>query len=68
MNGHGSARVERVRSGIFLGETKSGRSHLQALGPDGGYDAGCTDGAEAMIGGIIDDGGGGIVSPVAQAD
>ena len=68
MHGHGSARAERVRSGIFWGEAKSDRSHLQALGSDNGDDVGCADGAEAMIGGIIADGGGGITPLVAQTE
>ena len=38
------------------------------LGPDDGDDVGHADGAEAMIGGKIADGGGGIASPVTQAE
>ena len=68
MHGRGSARAERVRSDVFWGEAKSGCSHSQALGSDDGDDVGCTDGAEAMIGGIITDGGGGITTLVVQAE
>ena len=68
MHGHGSARVERVLPNFFWGEAKSGRSHSQALGSDDGNDVRCADGAAAMIGGKIDDGGGGIASPIAQAE
>ena len=68
MHGHGSARAERVCSDVFWGESKSGRSHLQALGSDEGDDVGCADRAEAMIGGIIADGGGGITPLVAQVE
>ena len=68
MHDHGSARADIVRPDVFWGETKSGRSHLQTFGPDDGDDVGCADGAEAMTGGKIADGGGGIVSPVAQAE
>ena len=68
MHDHGSERVERVRSSVFSGEAKSGRSHPQALSPDDGDDVGFADGADAMIGGKITDGGGGIVLPVAQAE
>ena len=57
MHGYGSARVKRVRSDVFWGKSKSGRSHLLALGPDGGDDVGCADRAEAVIGGKIVDGG-----------
>ena len=68
MHGHGSARAERVRSDVFRGEAKSGRSHSQALVSDDVDDVGCNDGAEATIGGIIADGGGGITTLVAQAE
>ena len=68
MHGHGSARAERVRSDVFWGKAKSGRSHSQALGSDDGNDVRCADGAEAMIGGIIADGGGGTTALVAQAE
>ena len=68
MHGHGSARAERVRSDIFWDEAKSGRYHSQKIGSDDGDDVGCTGGAEAMIGGKISDGGGGIASLVAQAE
>ena len=67
MHGHGSARAERVRSGVFWGEAKSDLSQSQALGSDDGNDIGCADGLEAMIGGITADGGGGITPLVAQA-
>ena len=65
---HGSARAERVHSDVFWGKDKSGHSHLLALVPDGGDEVGCTDGAEAVIGGLIAHGIGGIASPVAQAE
>ena len=68
MHCHGSARAERVRSDVFWGEAKSSRSHLNALRSDEGNDVGCADRAEAMIGGIITDGGGGIKPLVAQAE
>ena len=68
MHGHGSDRAERVRSDVFWGETKSGCSHSQTLGPDDGNGVGCADGAEAMIGGECFDGGSGIVSLVAQVE
>ena len=68
MHGHGSARAERVCSDAFWDKAKSGRSHLQTLGSDDGDDIGCADGAEAMIGGKISDGGGGIATLVAQAE
>ena len=68
MHGHGSARAERVRSDVFWGESKSGRSHSQTLSPDGGDDAGCADRAEAMIGGTFSSEGGGMASPIAQAE
>ena len=67
MHGHGSARTERLRSDIFWGKTKSGRSHLQILGPDDGDNIGYADRAEATIGGEIADRGDGIASPVTQA-
>ena len=68
MHCHGPARAERVCSDIFLGEAESGRSHPQALGSDDGDDVGCADGAEAMIGGIIADGGGRSTPSVAEAE
>ena len=68
MHGHGSARAERVRSKVFWGKSKSGRSHSQTLVPDDGNYVGCADGAEATIRGEIADGGGGIASPVAQVE
>ena len=68
MHGHGSARAERVRSDIFWGKAESGHSHSQALGSDDGNNVRCADGAEAMIGGIITDGGGRITPLVAKAE
>ena len=68
MHGHGSARAERMRSEVFWGEAKSGRSHLQTLSSNDSNDVGFADRAEAMIGGKIADGGGGIASLVAQAE
>ena len=56
MHGHGSARAEILCSDVFWGEAKSGCSHSQVLGSNDGNDAGCADGAEAIIGGIISDG------------
>ena len=53
---------------VFWGEAKSGCSHSQTLGSDDGNDVGYADGAEAIIGGKIADGGGGIASLVAQAE
>ena len=67
MHGHGSVRVERVRSGVFWDEA-SGCAHLQAFGSNDSNDVGCADGAEAMIGGIIADGGGGITPLAVQAE
>ena len=58
MHCHGPARAERVCSDVFWGKAESGRSHPQALGSDDGDDVGSADGTEAMIGGIIADGGG----------
>ena len=57
-----------MNSDQFWVETKSGRSPLQTLGPDDGNDVECADGAEAIIGGEIADGGGRIVSLIAQAE
>ena len=57
-----------MRSGVFWGVAKSGRSHSQAIGSDDGDDVGCADRAEDMIGGIIADGGGGTTPLVAQAE
>ena len=68
MHGNSSARAEKVNSDQFWVETKSGRSPLQTLGPDDGNDVECADGAEAIIGGEIADGGGRIVSLIAQAE
>ena len=68
MHGHVSVRVERVCSCVFWGKAESGRSHLQALSFDDSDDVGCTDGAEAMIGGIITDGVDGITPLVANAE
>ena len=68
MHGNNSARAEKVNSDQFWVETKSGRSPLQTLGPDDGNDVECADGAEAIIGGEIADGGGRIVSLIAQAE
>ena len=68
MHGHGSALVERVRSNVFWDKAKSGRSHWQTLGADDREDVRCDDRAEAMIGGIISDGGGGITPLVTQAE
>ena len=68
MHGHVSARAERVCSDVFWGKAKSVSMHLQKLGPDDRDDVGCADGAEAMIGEKISGGGGGITSPVAQAE
>ena len=67
MHGHVSARAERVHTDNLWGESKSGHSHLQILVPDGGDDVGYADGVEAMIGGKISDGGGGIAYSVPQA-
>ena len=66
MHDYGSSRVERVCYGVFQGKTNSDHSHSQTLGSDEGDDVGCSDGAEAMIGGKIDDEGGGIAFLVAQ--
>ena len=68
MHGHGYAIAERVRSDVFWGESKSGRSHLQTPVPDDGDDVGCADGEEAMIGWNISDGRGGIASPAMQEE
>ena len=68
MHRHDPARAERVCSDVFWGKAESGRSHPQALGSDDGDDVGCADGAEAMIGGIITDGGGGSTPLVAEAE
>ena len=68
MHGHASARAERVRSDVFRGKSKSGRSHLKALGSDDGNDIGCAEGADVMIGEIIADGGCGITPLVVQAE
>ena len=68
MHDHGSAIAEIVRSKIFWGKAKSGRSQLQALGSADSNDVGCANGVEAMIGGIIADGGGGTTPLVAQAE
>ena len=68
MCGNGSTRSERVRSDVFWGKAKSGRSHLQTLGSDDNNDVGCADGSEAMIRGKIADGGGGITSLVVQGE
>ena len=68
MHGHGSARAERVRSDVFWGEANYGCSHSQTLGSDDGDDVGSTDEAEAVIGGKIADGDGGIASLAAQAE
>ena len=57
-----------MRSGVFWGESKSGRSQLLAIGPNDGNDFGCADGAEAMVRGNNSDGGGGIISPVTQEE
>ena len=68
MHDHGSTRAEIVRSDFFGGEAQSGRSHLQTLSSDDGNDVGCADGSEAMIRGIIADGGGRIATLIAQAE
>ena len=68
MHGQGYAKEERVCYDVFWGESKSGRSHLLELGPDGGDDVGYADGAEAVIGEKIADGGGGISFPVTQSE
>ena len=68
MHRHGSARVERVCSNVFRGKTESGRSHPQALGSDDSNDIGSADGAEAMIGGILTDGGGRSTPLLAEAE
>ena len=46
----------------------TGRSHPQALGSDDGDDVRCADEAEAMIRGIIADGGGRSTPSVAEAE
>ena len=68
MHDRSSVRAEKVRSDVFWGKAKSSCSHSQALGSDDGDDIGCADGAEAMIGGIIADGGGGITPLIAQME
>ena len=50
------------------GAAKYGCSHSQTLGSDNDDDVGYADGAEAMIGGKIVDGGGGIATLVAQTE
>ena len=57
-----------LSSDVFWGESKSGCSHLQTLGPDCGKDVGCADGAEAMIRRKIAGGDGRIASLVVQAE
>ena len=57
-----------MRSDVFWGKDESGRSHPQALGSDDDDDVGSADGAEAMIGGIITDGGGRSTPLVAEAE
>ena len=68
MHRHGPTRAERVCSGVFWGKAESGRSHPEALGSVDGDDVGSADGAEAMIGGIIADGGGRSTPSVAEAE
>ena len=68
MHGYGSARTERVRSDVFWGKAESGHSQSQALGSDDGDNVRCADREEAMIGGIITDGCGGITPLVAKAE
>ena len=55
-------------SDVFWGKAESGRSHPQALGSADGDDVRCADGTEAMIGGIIADGGGRSSPFVAEAE
>ena len=65
---HGPTRAERVCSDVFWGKAESGRSHPQAFGSDDSDDAGSADGAEAMIRGIIADGGGRSTRLVTEAE
>ena len=68
MHGHGSARAERVRSDVFWGKTESSCSQVQTLGSDDSDDVRSDDGTEAVIGGKIADGGGGISSLSVQVE
>ena len=67
VHGHGSTRAERVRTGIFWGESESGRSHWLTLHPDDGNDVGDTDQAETLRGRVVSDCGGLITSMLSQA-
>ena len=68
MHGHGSARSERVRSGIFWGESKSGHAHSLALRPDDGNDVGSADRAETLSGRVVANWGGRVASMFLQAE
>ena len=67
MHGHGSSRAERVRSGVFWGESKSGRSHSMGLGPDDGDDIGSANRIDSLSGGKFANQGGGVTSELSQA-
>ena len=68
MHGHGSAIVERVRTNVFWGKSKSGHAHSLGISPDDGDDIRGSDQAETLSGRIVSDWGGGVASMFSQAD
>ena len=68
MCGHGSARAERVCSGVFWGASESSRSHLLVLRPDDGDDVIGADQAGTLSGRVVFDWGGWVASMFSQAE
>ena len=68
MHGHGSSRAERVHTDVFRGESKSGRTHLIELRPDGGDDVLGAEIAETLSGRLVADCGGRVTSMFLQAE
>ena len=68
MHGHGSARVERVRTGVFWVKSKSGRYHSLALRPDDGDNVRGTERAETLGGRVVADCGSWVTSMFSQAE
>ena len=68
MHGHGSARAERVRSGVFWRNSESGCSNSNNLGLEYHDDVQCTDQANPLSNMIVSDRGGSRVPMFSHAE
>ena len=68
MHGHGSAKVERVRTDVFWGKAELGCSDQKCLGPKDRDGVQGADRAEPLSGGIVANGGGSWAPMFAHAE